>query len=218
MSNVRHHMNRTPLLEAICADLIQNGHAHTILLYGSRANGTENEDSDYDIAAFGKRDEAVRDTRIVKGEYLDVFLYPESVLKSTSEDYLKLRQSMVLLQREHEADEFLANLEVVSKKGPKPLPHDEILARKTWAWKMALRLERRDVEGNYRRVWLLTALLEDYFAIRGRWFEGPKKSIQWLTEYDSITYSAFEAALQPGATSAAIRKAVERTVGGRPSA
>ncbi|MEP7100536.1 MAG: nucleotidyltransferase domain-containing protein, partial [Burkholderiales bacterium] len=169
-------MNRTPLLDAICADLLKNGLAHTILLYGSRANGTENKDSDYDIAAFGNRTETVRDARIVQGEFLDIFLYPESLLKSASEDYLKLRQSVVLLQREHEADEFLNSLETIFERGPKPLPGDEILARKTWAWKMVLRSARGDVEGNYRRVWLLTALLEDYFVIRGRWFEGPKKS------------------------------------------
>jgi len=206
-------MNRTPLLNAICDQLIKESHAHTILLYGSRADGTERQDSDYDIAAFSASDAISRDTRIIQGEFLDVFLYPEAVLKHATEDHLKLRQSVVLVQRNREADEFLAALESIHQRGPKALPDDEILARKTWAWKMAQRLERGDIEGNYRRVWLLTALLEDYFVIRGRWFEGPKKSLHWLKEHDSRAYAAFESALPPGADIAAIRDAVKCTVG-----
>ena len=37
-----------------------------------------------------------------------------------------------------------------------------------------------DLEGNFRRVWLLYALLEDYFALRGMWYEGPKAALKWL--------------------------------------
>jgi len=36
---------------------------------------------------------------------------------------------------------------------------------------MALRMRRSDIEGNFRRAWLLTALLEDYFRLRGMWYQ-----------------------------------------------
>jgi predicted nucleotidyltransferase len=209
-------VNTTSLLEHICSDLRVRGHAHTILLYGSRATGTENKDSDYDIAAFAERSNTLRDTRVVAGQFLDVFLYSETVLASPSVDYLKLRQSVVLLQRGNEANEFLAGLETIFRKGPEPLSADEILARRTWAWKMVRRIERNDVEGNYRRAWLLTALLEDYFVIRGRWFEGPKTALRWLLENDPVTRDAFEVALQPGAPIAAIRNVVGNAVGESP--
>ena len=207
-------VNRTPLLDLLCTELVERDGAHTILLYGSRANGSEGPDSDYDIAAFAPRADEVRDTRVIGGEFLDVFLYPDSMLTQPSPDHLKLRQCVVLLQRGQQADDFLAGLHALFHQGPEPLPRDEIDARKAWAWKMAQRIDRDDIEGNYRRVWLLTSLLEDYFALRGRWFEGPKKSLQWLQVNDTPTHEAFAAALRPGASTAVIRQAVARTVDG----
>jgi hypothetical protein len=73
-------------------------------------------------------------------------------------------------------------------------------------------MRRSDIEGNFRRVWLLTALLEDYFALRGMWYQGPKKSFQWLQASDFETYAAFEEALKPASQFDAIDRVVERVV------
>jgi len=73
---------------------------------------------------------------------------------------------------------------------------------------MSLRMRRGDLEGDFRLVWLLTALLEDYFVLRGMWYQGPKKSFQWLRTSDAPTYRAFEKALEPGASFDAIDRAV----------
>lgn len=205
-----------PLLEALRAELVQARGAHTVLLYGSRADGSAGEDSDYDIAAFGPRDGTGRDTRTIDGVFLDVFLYPESALSQPGPEWLKLRGSVVLLQRGQEADRFLQGLDAVFTQGPPPLPADEISARTTWAWKMATRMERGDAEGHYRRAWLLTALLEDYFALRRQWFEGPKKALQWLQAHDPETAQALQAALRPDASHASIRQAVVRVAGPLP--
>jgi hypothetical protein len=78
---------------------------------------------------------------------------------------------------------------------------------------MHARLGRGDVEGNFRRVWLLTALLEDYFHLRGLWFEGPKRAFLWLAEHDPVAHAAFERALVPGAPREAIA-ALATVVGG----
>ena len=78
---------------------------------------------------------------------------------------------------------------------------------------MALRMRRGDIEGDFRRVWLLTALLEDYFVLRGMWYQGPKKSFQWLQASDIPTYQAFAEALKPNASFGAIDKAVALAVG-----
>jgi hypothetical protein len=209
----------TPLLRTLCEELTREGGNHTLLLYGSRADGTADEDSDYDIAAFGPRDSTGRDTRTIDGTFLDVFLYPESALTQPGPEWLKLRGSVVLLQRGQEADRFLQGLAAVFTQGPPPLPADEIGARTTWAWKMAARMERGDAEGHYRRAWLLTALLEDYFALRRQWFEGPKKALQWIQAHDPETAHALQAALRPDASHASIRQAVARVAGpwpGRP--
>ena len=207
------------LLQDVCAELIRDARAHTILLYGSRADGTANEFSDYDIAAFADVAVSTRDTRVVDGQFLDVFLHPEAILHNLTQEHLSLRGSKILTQRGTEATEFLAGLDAIHRSGPKPLANDEIQARRTWARKMAFRMRRLDIEGNFRRVWLLTTLLEDYFSLRGMWYEGPKKSFQWLLASDMVAYSAFDEALKPGASFDAIDRLVDRVVAtGEPSA
>ncbi len=202
-----------PVLDRVCNELVSQHRVHTLLLYGSRANGTATPDSDYDIAAFGPVERLIRDARQVDGAYLDVFIYPEAELAGQAEEHLKLRGAKVLMQRGAEADDFLARLDRLHAEGPAPLPADEIALRRSWAMKMATRIERGDDEGNYRRVWLLTVLLEDYFALRGRWFEGPKKALRWLAEHDPASHAAFSAALRPGADARQIRTLAERVVG-----
>ena len=134
-----------------------------------------------------------------------------------TEEYLKLRGSQVLLQRGVEADAFLRKLDALFQLGPKPLPADEITAIKLWAHKMVARIERADAEGNYRRVWLLMALMEDYFPIRGLWYQGPKKSLRWLEQFDGPTYDAMLRALEPNASNEAI-SALVHLVAGKPDA
>ena len=137
------------LLDRIGRNLALQG-AHTILLYGSRADGSANAHSDYDVAAFAPVDRTRRDTRVVDDCFLDV-----------------------------------------------------------------LRSRRGDVEGDYRRAWLLTALLDDDFVTRGRGFEGPKKSLQWLRVNVPALHRAFEVALRPGASVESIDELVDLATGRR---
>jgi predicted nucleotidyltransferase len=206
-------MERDHVLDRIVNELMVERGAHTILLYGSRADGSANACSDYDLAAFAPVPRTLRDTRVIEGCFLDVFVHPEELLERPSKELLTLRGSRVLCERNGEAKRFLDALQQIYERGPDFLPDDEIRARNVWARKMALRARRGDPEGNYRRAWLLTALLEDYFATRGMWFEGPKKAFQWLRMHDVESWRAFGAALEPGAPLAAIDHLVERIAG-----
>ena len=67
-----------------------------------------------------------------------------------------------------------------------------------WLDKMLARAEKGDPEGDFRRHWLLTALLEDYFAFRGRWYLGPKSSLAFLQNEQPDHYAAFCRALARG--------------------
>ncbi|BAZ21637.1 hypothetical protein NIES4073_25150 [Kalymmatonema gypsitolerans NIES-4073] len=49
---------------------------------------------------------------------------------------------------------------------------------------MLKRISQRDIEADYRRVWLLYTLLEDYFALRQKWYLGSKESWNWLKTYE----------------------------------
>jgi Nucleotidyltransferase domain len=205
-------MDSDLFLERACKELVTVHAAHTILLYGSRANGTARPDSDYDIAAFAPVEKAVRDARSVDGLFLDTFIYPEAELFNPTQSHLKLRDSKIVLQRETGAEKFLHQLEHLFRSGPEALPADEIEARKVWALKMVERIKHGDVEANYRRAWLLTALLEDYFHIRGLWFQGPKKSLIWLKEFDASVHDAYCAALEPSASNDTIHKLVKQVI------
>jgi hypothetical protein len=202
-------MTHDPLLDRICRDLTEAG-AHTVLLYGSRADGSATESSDYDVAAFAPVERVVRDTRVMDGHFLDVFTHPDEALSRPTVELLTLRGSRILRQRNDDATRFLAGLDALYQAGPERLTADEIRARDVWARKMALRARRGDVEGDYRRVWLLTAVLEDYFVTREMWFEGPKKALQWLRAHDHALYEAFEAALKPDAPFTVIDALVDR--------
>ena len=210
---VRFALDADSFLAGICEDLSLRHRAHTILLYGSRADGSANEYSDYDIAAFSGVERTVREAREVDGQFLDLFIYPDAVLGQPTAEYLTLRGSRIIVQRGDEASDFLNRLDAIFDLGPAPLPADELQARRAWAWKMAARMKRGDIEGAYRRTWLLTVLLDDYFHLRGRWYQGPKKSFQWLGQYDPETYRAFEVALAPAASHDSIHELIGRVVG-----
>jgi hypothetical protein len=203
----------TPLLlQRLCDELVQRHGVHTVILYGSRANNTAVAGSDIDVAAFWPQAHTLRDTRLFHGEYLDLFIYPDTLLAQPSADDLKLRGGQVLLQRGQEGDHCLAALDVLHAAGPLPLPADELQARRDWARKMLGRIARGDTEGHYRRAWLQMALLEDWFVLRGRWYEGPKRALAWLAEHEPTTRLAFDAALAPNASWDTLRLLVDQVV------
>jgi predicted nucleotidyltransferase len=204
-----------PVLSAIVDELVASHGAHTIVLYGSRADGSASAGSDYDIAAFAGIGRTTRITRPVGDAFLDVFVYPEEQLESTPEDFLKLVGGRVLRERGDAGRRLIERAERLLERGPEPLPPDERRALGDWAQKMLVRMARGDAEGDYRRTWLLTDLLPDYFQLRGLWYRGPKKSFAWLAEHDPATHAAFQAALASGAQDAAIRTLVEAVLSGQ---
>jgi hypothetical protein len=126
---------------------------------------------------------------------------------------LKLRGGRVLFERGGEGSACLQRVERLFEAGPEPLAADEAAARRAWAWKMVERAARGDCEGHYRRAWLLTALLEDYFLLRGSWYPGPKQGLEWLSRHDVAAFEAAEAALLPDAPIDVLRAWVEAAVG-----
>jgi polymorphic toxin system nucleotidyltransferase-like protein len=201
-------------LDDIAALLRQEHKCHAAILYGSRARGDAGPASDYDVAGFADVTAVERITGAWRSGYLDIFVYPESKLTPSAE-MLHMRGGKVLFQRDRAGDEFLAALEAVHAAGPEALPESELAARRNWAWKMLDRARVGDPEGNYRRAWLLTALLEDYFHLRTLWYEGSKKSLAYLARCEPDVYAKFEAALLAGAGLEQVAELVEAVVGAR---
>jgi hypothetical protein len=64
-----------------------------------------------------------------------------------------------------------------------------------WSDKMLERFRgQRGLEPSYRRMQLFTQSLEDYFALRGLWFPGPRAAFAWLQQHDEPAHERFERA------------------------
>jgi uncharacterized protein len=196
-------------LRAIAKMVSAKHPCHTLILYGSWARGDATPASDVDLLAIAnnKLRDIEHDTRKWRGVYLDIFVYPESKVKAGV--LMHVRGGKVLKQRGQLGDQLLEKLDRKFRQDPKPLSPSELAVRKAWHLKMLDRAAMEGAEANYRRVWLLTALLEDYFALRNRWYEGPKISLQWLRENAPTVHRQFEAALKPDAELSAIRSLVK---------
>lgn len=202
--------------DAALVDELRRVHAiHTVILYGSYVRGDATSESDIDVAGFADTSEILRDARIWNGRYLDGFVYPTSKLVDPPvEEMLKFRFARVLCDERDLAKPFLAAVGALDRRGPAPLSEPEARMRRVWAKKMLGRIRRDDIEGRYRRHWLLYQLLEDHFALRGAWYRGPKDALATLRDEAPSTFTAFERALDPAAPPEALEALVEHV--GRP--
>jgi hypothetical protein len=206
-----------PALDRLVARLDGEEGCHTIILYGSRARGDAGPDSDYDLIAFRDREgPPARETGLRDGALLDVFIYPTERLAGPGSDMLHVRCGRALRDRDGAGAAFLARLDEVFAAGPDPLPADEIAARRNWAWKMLDRAARGDVEGHFRRAWLLTMLLENFFLLRNEWYLGSKAALGVLRAEHPSVYAVLERALAPAASLAEIEALVVVVNGPRP--
>jgi len=202
-------------IDAALIEELQRAHGvHTVILYGSRARGDATPESDIDVAGFADVAETARDARLWNGLYLDAFAYPTAIAEAAPElEMLKLLGGRVLLDERGLAGPLLERLAALDRAGPAALPETELRMRRVWARKTLARVRRGDVEAHYRYHWMLYQLLEDYFALRGEWYRGPKEALADLRRRAPETFAAFERALVPGAPLETLEALVERVVG-----
>lgn len=203
-------MSNDQLLKKIQQTLIDDYKCHTIILYGSRARGDQTNQSDYDIVALRAEGELERDCRFVDGFYLDIFIYSEDIVQHPDNYLIRIKDGIVLQQKDSLGDLLLQKINTIYKAGPTPTPEWEKHEINQWIMKMFQRAKQDDIEGHFRRHWLLHDLLECYFKLRDRWYLGPKESFKWLRENDSVTYTAFDIALKSYADFDAMEKLLNR--------
>jgi hypothetical protein len=180
-----------------------------VILYGSHARGEATATSDYDLLGIRESGEVFRDARPWQGTYLDVFVYPESRVAQPDESMLHILGGKVLFEKDGIGTRFLVRLAEIHAAGPRKLAPDEVRARKVWASKMLDRARVGDTEGRFRRAWLLTAVLEDFFLVQGKWYRGPKESLAWLKINNPDLFAKFDAALRPDAPISDIESLVQ---------
>lgn len=185
-----------PLLDKIQQELVNNYKCHTIILYGSRARGDNAETSDYDIVALREKGDLERDCRFIDGVYLDIFIYSENIVQNPDNYLMRIKDGIVLRQKDNLGNTLLQKIHTIFNAGPAPTPEWEKHEINQWILKMFDRAKQDDIEGNFRRHWLLHDLLECYFKLRNLWYLGPKESFKTLKQNDPATYVAFEKALK----------------------
>jgi len=203
--------DRAPLDEIVHA-LVELHGCHSVILYGSRARGTANESSDWDVVGIRKSGASQRVARDFHGAWLDAFVHPESHFDALDEGALRLLGGRVVVDRNGFAAALLKRIAAFEAKGPPAMAPDEEEMLRVWHSKMLARIARGDLEAKYRRAWLLFESLEGYFKLRRRWYRGPKESFPWLAEHDPETHDAFARALEPEATMDELRALVERVL------
>jgi predicted nucleotidyltransferase len=188
------------LIDDIKTDILQRHKCHTVILYGSRARGEFKETSDYDIIAIREQGELIRDCRMFNGFYLDAFIYSENEIANPDPSLIRINDGIVLCQKDSIGDKLLNQISLMFQQGPTKTPDWERLEIVIWVEKMLNRVRNEDIEGNFRRCWLLYSLLECYFKLRDIWYLGPNKAFLWLEKNDLIGYAAFKEALEPCAS------------------
>ncbi len=184
-------------MDAIISYLEDQYKPLTIILYGSYADGSNNQNSDFDALLVVENGSRYHDVSIVNGIPLDVFIYPRQEVETYIDcnEFIQIFDGDVIL----DTNEIGYNLKTKIRDYMNGLPKksaQDIQNEIEWCKKMLARAERGDAEGYYRWHWLLIDTLEIVYDILQQPYQGPKKGIRWLKENYSDIYEIYNIALK----------------------
>lgn len=167
-----------------------------IITYGSFADGSANENSDFDALVISDHIRK-HDSSVICNTVLDVFVYPSDVFQSeyNPEEFAQIYDGRIILDRNGVAERLQKR--VLDYIEHMPLKtDDEIQQEIAWCEKMLARTIRGDSEGYYRWHWLLFDSLEIYFDVKHLHYRGPKKALQDMAQTDAETFHIYSLALK----------------------
>lgn len=178
-------------LENLKMHIIEKYNAHTIILYGSFSRGDSDEDSDIDLVAFRDEAEEIQDKSMFCERLLDLWIFPTSKL-SDIPDFVQVNGGKILHDENELADSFMRNISHYLSEERQMKSDEEIQNLIKWLEKMHRRAGKQDLEGMYRKNWLLTEILPIYFEINGLFYLGSKDSFRHLRENDSVGFEVYK--------------------------
>ena len=169
----------------------------SIILYGSYANGTNNENSEFDALVISYDHEQFHDTSFVSGIALDVFVYPASYFDGEFDcsGFVQIFDGKILADSEERGKTLQRKVLSYLQNRPQK-SKSEIDASVDWCIKMLARARRSDAEGKYRWHWVLTESLEIFCDIKQHPYLGPKKALRWMEESFPIAFGYYKKALE----------------------
>ena len=176
--------------------LISQYQPHTIILYGSYADGSNSINSDFDVLIITDKQCIRHDSSIVEGVLLDAFIYHTSEFMDNINftQYVQIHDGDIVLDKYKYGEKLQSGVCSYIETYPKK-SEDEKLQEIEWCEKMLSRLQRNDAEGYFRWHWLLVDSLEIYFDLCEEYYYGPKKSINKMKQNNSEAYSLYHKAL-----------------------
>ena len=194
-------------MESIIEYLKKTYNPLSILLYGSYADGTNDESSDFDCMVIVPEKDRNHDDSVIDGIQLDCFIFTEEQVKTVkTEDidaFLTAYDSNILLDNGLGADLKRRVRQHVEEHTV--IPDDEKDFIRSWIQKMMRRVEKNDDEGNMRAISFLSESLVDYFFLRDMFYFGSKKAIRYVKEQDKEGYALFHEAVTVRSNQAVIK-------------
>ena len=183
------------ITEKIQRYLMETYAPRAILLYGSFADGSYNENSDFDALVLSDR-EKTHDCSVIAGTVLDVFVYPADYFQGEydPEEFLQVFDGKILLDVDGTAARLQKRVRDTIANTP-PKTQEELSQALAWCEKMLMRTQRADAEGDFRWHWLLTESLEIYCDLQGWYFFGPKKALRRMEQEDTESFQIYKEAL-----------------------
>lgn len=189
----------------------QRYEVHTIILYGSRARGDWDNNSDYDIFGISDNGDGRSDYLFLDEEYLDIKVYPIKKLDNI-ESFVYQKPELycgrVLCQRNTIGSEFMNVFIEIYRRGPNPLSVEQKMAFLLSTRRALQCIQESNVVSNYKRHKLLFMVLKIYFWMRDMWYTGPKEGLEWLKHNDPEAYTAFQTGLKSYASYSEIERLV----------
>ena len=167
-----------------------------IITYGSFADGSANENSDFDALVIANHDK-MHDSSVIDGILLDVFIYPTDSFESEydPEEFVQIWDGRIVLDKNEIAAHLQKKVLSYIERTPQKTA-DEIHQEIAWCEKMVSRTMRNDAEGYYRWHWVLFDSLEIYCDIKGLHYYGPKKALRLMEQTDGKAFQIYAKALK----------------------
>ncbi len=166
-----------------------------VIVYGSYADGTNGDGSDFDALLIVPDGERTHDTSTVCGVQLDVFVYPANMIDDIDPyEIMQIHDGHVVADTDGIGAALCDKIREYVAAHPSKTS-EELRDSLTWCKKMLSRAERADAEGAYRHHLVLVESLEIASDVCGRFYFGPKKTLEYLRSERPQMYSVYETAL-----------------------
>ncbi len=185
------------MMKEILSYLKERYNPLSVIVYGSYADGSNNENSDFDALLITPDGEKVHDISVQAGVVLDVFVYPLQAIndKLGIDEFIQVFDGNVIYDTDGIGEGLKTEALNFLKDGPvKGLSEKAELVQ--WCKKMLLRTRRGDEEGFFRWHWLLTDSLEIACDILDLPYLGPKKSLRLLKKSNPALFDCYCNALK----------------------